>query len=126
MEALICSGSRLTQVEEHAGEDDESEPDAEVGDKVDDGDDNVTDGGKDAEQDVAGGGRTQQQKNHIITRPGSTPAGTMTPPPPAPRPHLSRLLMEEVPRSTLLSTSPVRLSRCQRSDRPCRWENKHT
>lgn len=62
MEALICSGSRLTQVEEHAGEDDESEPHAEVGDKVDDGDDNVTDGGKDAEQDVAGGGRTQQQK----------------------------------------------------------------
>lgn len=40
--------------------------------------------------------------------------------------YLSRLLMEEVPLSTLLSTSPVRLSRCQRRDRPCRWENKHT
>ena len=43
----------LTEVEEHAGEDDESKPDAEVGHKVDDGDDDVTDGGQDAEQDVA-------------------------------------------------------------------------
>lgn len=40
--------------------------------------------------------------------------------------YLSRLLMEEVPLSTLLSTSPVRLSRCQRRDRPCKWANKHT
>lgn len=40
--------------------------------------------------------------------------------------YLSRLLMEEVPLSMLLSTSPVRLSRCQRRDKPCRWENKHT
>lgn len=44
---------RLTEVEDHAGEDNESEPGAEVGDEVDDGDDNVTDGGKDTEQDVA-------------------------------------------------------------------------
>lgn len=40
--------------------------------------------------------------------------------------YLSRLLMEEVPLSTLLSTSPVRLWRCQRSARPCKWANKHT
>lgn len=124
MEALICSGSRLTQVEEHAGEDDESEPDAEVGDKVDDGDDNVTDGGKDAEQDVAGGGRTKQHKKPHHNLPWLYTCRDDDSAPP--RPHLSRLLMEEVPRSTLLSTSPVRLSRCQRSDRPCRWENKHT
>lgn len=44
----------LTDVEDHAGENDESKPDAEVRHEVDDGDDDVTDGGKDAEQDVAG------------------------------------------------------------------------
>lgn len=44
----------LTEVEEHARENNESEPDAEVGDEVDDGDEHVADGGKDAEQEVAG------------------------------------------------------------------------
>lgn len=39
---------------------------------------------------------------------------------------LSRLLMEEVPRSMLLSTSPVLRHRCQRSERECRWEKRRT
>lgn len=43
----------LTEVEDHAGENDEPKPDTEVGDEVDDGNDDVTDGGKDTEQDVA-------------------------------------------------------------------------
>lgn len=52
-----CAASQhtllLTEVEDHAREHNESKPDAEVRDEVDDGDDDVTDGGKDAEQDVA-------------------------------------------------------------------------
>lgn len=53
----------LTEVEDHAGENDESKPDTEVWDEVDDGDDDVTDGGKDAEQDVAGSrGETKQSQ----------------------------------------------------------------
>lgn len=39
---------------------------------------------------------------------------------------LSRLLMEEVPRSMLLSTSPVLRPRCQRSERECRWAKRRT
>lgn len=44
----------LTEVEEHAGENNESKPDTEVRDEVDDGDDDIADGGKDAEQNVTG------------------------------------------------------------------------
>ena len=58
---------RLTEVEDHAGEDDESEPGAEVGDEVDDGDDDVTDGGKDTEQDVAKR-RTQSATSWVTCR----------------------------------------------------------
>lgn len=50
---------RLTEVEDHAGKNDESKPDIEVGDKVDDGNDDVTDGGEDTEQDVA-----EDKNNH--------------------------------------------------------------
>lgn len=39
---------------------------------------------------------------------------------------LSRLLMEAVPRSMLLSTSPVLRPRCQRRERECRWEKSRT
>lgn len=39
---------------------------------------------------------------------------------------LSRLLMEAVPRSMLLSTSPVLRPRCQRRERECRWEKRRT
>lgn len=55
----------LTEVEDHAGENDESKPDAEVGDEVDDGDDDVTDGGKDTEQDVAA---DRNQHRLLLTR----------------------------------------------------------
>ena len=51
----------LTEVKNHAGENDESKPDAEVGDKVDDGDDDITDGREDAEQDVA-----EDKHNHRL------------------------------------------------------------
>lgn len=44
----------LTEVEDHACENNESKPDTEVWDKVDDGDDDIADGGKDAEQNVTG------------------------------------------------------------------------
>lgn len=43
----------LTEVEGHADQNNESEPNAEIGAEVNDGDDDVTDGGEDAEQDVA-------------------------------------------------------------------------
>lgn len=117
----------LTEVEDHAGENYESKPDTEVRDKVDDGDDDVTDGGQDAEQDVA---RDANNDRSMFVVPSKIRLGSWSHVRPK-RLHrsaayLSRLLMEEVPRSTLLSTSPVRLSRCQRRDRPCRWENKHT
>lgn len=58
---MIKDTLTLTEVEDHAGENDEPKPDAEVRDEVDDGDDDVTDGGKDAEQDVAGGGEKKTQ-----------------------------------------------------------------
>lgn len=51
----------LTEVEDHAGEHNESKPHIEVGHEVDDGDDDVTDGGKDAEQDVA-----KDKNNHKL------------------------------------------------------------
>lgn len=57
MESLLVQNANtllLTEVEDHAREHNESKPDAEVRDEVDDGDDDVTDGGKDAEQNVAG------------------------------------------------------------------------
>lgn len=44
----------LTEVEDHACENNESKPDTEVWDEVDDGDDDIADGGKDAEQNVTG------------------------------------------------------------------------
>lgn len=48
------SRTPLTQVEAHAHKDDESKPRAEHGGEVHDADDDVRDGGDDAEDDVAG------------------------------------------------------------------------
>lgn len=45
----------LTEVEGHANEDYEAKPGIEIGYKIDNGDDNVSDGGEDAEHDVAVG-----------------------------------------------------------------------
>lgn len=47
----VCT---LTEVEEHADEDDEAKPGIEVGDEVDNGDDDVRDSREDAEGDIAG------------------------------------------------------------------------
>lgn len=48
----------LTEVERHADEDNQAEPGVEVGDKVDNWNDDVSDGWEDAEHNVtAGGGR---------------------------------------------------------------------
>lgn len=47
---------RLTEVKRHADEDDEAEPGVEVGDEVDDGDDDVRNGGEDAEHNIAAEG----------------------------------------------------------------------
>lgn len=45
----------LTEIEGHANEDYEAKPGIEIGYKIDNGDDNVSDGGEDAEYDVAVG-----------------------------------------------------------------------
>lgn len=69
----------LTEVEDHACENNESKPNAEVWDKVDDGDDDVTDGGKDAEQNVTGRQRrllsqiTWLQTAMVVVRPPVLP-----------------------------------------------------
>lgn len=112
----------LTEVQGHADEDDETEPGIEVCDEVDDGDNNISNGWEDAEHYVAVGKKGIQWLHpapiHIynIYNPASHPGS----------PHLSRLLMEEVPRSMLLRTSPVLRPRCQRRDRECRWANRRT
>lgn len=57
-------GRRLTEVERHADEHDEAEPGVEVGDEVDDGDDDVGDRGEDAEHDVAAERENYVKKNN--------------------------------------------------------------
>lgn len=47
----------LTEIQAHADEDDEAEPGVEVGDEVDDRNDNICDGWEDAEHNVAAGGQ---------------------------------------------------------------------
>lgn len=47
----------LTEVQSHADEDDQAEPGVEVCDEVDDGNDDISNGRKDAEHNVAGGGK---------------------------------------------------------------------
>lgn len=47
-----CVSWILTEVEGHANEDDEAEPGVKIGDEIDDGNNDVSDGGKDAEYDV--------------------------------------------------------------------------
>lgn len=48
-----CWGSPLTQIHGHADEDDKAEPGVEICAEVDDGDDDISDGWKDAEHYVA-------------------------------------------------------------------------
>lgn len=49
-------GRGLTEVQRHADEDDQAEPGVEVGDEVDNRNDDVGDGWEDAEHNVAAGG----------------------------------------------------------------------
>lgn len=58
----------LTEVEDHAGEDNEPKPDTEVGGEVDDGDDDVADGGEDAEQDVARRRRQRRECDRMTVK----------------------------------------------------------
>lgn len=66
----------LTEVEDHARENNESKPDAEVRGEVDDGDDDITDGGKDAEQNVAG------RQRHLLSQVTWPPTATVVVRPP--------------------------------------------
>lgn len=80
---FACAESKhtllLTEVEDHARENNESKPDVEVRDEVDDGDDDVTDGGEDAEQNVTGRQRrllsqvTWRQTATVAVRPPVLP-----------------------------------------------------
>lgn len=45
---------KLTEVQSHADENYQAKPGVEVGDEVNDGNDNISDGGEDAEHDVTG------------------------------------------------------------------------
>lgn len=110
----------LTQVEAHTHEDDEAKPGTEDRGEVNDADDNVCNGGDDAEDNVAVG---REGGWRISLAQWGCPA---TPQPLWARSDLSRLLMLLVPRSTLRRTSPVRRPRCQRRDSPCRWAKSCT
>lgn len=55
----------LTQVQSHADKDDQAEPGVEVCDEVDDGNDDISDGRKDAEHDVAAGGKTVESNGMV-------------------------------------------------------------
>lgn len=57
----------LTEVQAHADKNYEAEPGVEIGDEVDDGNDNVGHGGDDAEHDVAVG--DTKGIREFITRP---------------------------------------------------------
>lgn len=48
----IGSDGKLTEVQGHADKNNQAEPGVEVGDEVNDGNDNVSDGGEDAEHNV--------------------------------------------------------------------------
>lgn len=56
----------LTEVQRHADEDDQAEPGVEVGDEVDDGNDDVGDGWEDAEHDVAVGGGRKKKRYSLV------------------------------------------------------------
>lgn len=118
--ALLHPDPSLTQVEAHTHEDDEAKPGTENRGEVNDTDDNVRNGGDDAEDDVAGG----QEGGWRISLARWGCLATRRPP--QARSDLSRLLMLLVPRSTLRRTSPVRRPRCQRRDSPCRWAKSWT
>lgn len=106
----------LTEVEGHADEDNQAEPSIEIGDEVNDGDDDVGNSWDDAEHDVA-----VDKYKHFSQFPISVVSSIDSA-----ASHLSKLLMEEVPRSMLRSTSPVLRPRCQRRERACRWPNSRT
>lgn len=55
---------KLTEVQAHADENYQAKPGVEVGDEVNDGNDNISDGGEDAEHDVTG----RQRRSSIMVR----------------------------------------------------------
>lgn len=109
----------LTQVQAHTHEDDEAKPSAEDRGEVNYTDDNIRNGGDNAEDDVAGG---WEGRWGIST----AQWGCLASPTHHGHTDLSRLSMLLVPRSTLRRTSPVRRPRCQRRDSPCRWAKSRT
>lgn len=174
----ISLDRKLTEVQAHADENYQAKPGVEVGDKVNDGNGNISDGGEDAEHYVTGRQRRSNRSNSlsssIIMRSvqendviqikewwykmlgvagpvyqlsALEPTLAMTNsyllqdfaifflwnenhtvivPNHLFPPDLSKLLMEEVPRSMLRSTSPVLRPRCQRRESECRWEKRRT
>lgn len=56
---------KLTEVQAHADENDQAKPGVEVGDEVNDGNDNISDGGEDAEHDVTGRQRQSNRSNSL-------------------------------------------------------------
>lgn len=63
---------KLTEVQAHADEDYQAKPGVEVGDEVNDGNDNISDGGEDAEHYVTGrkrwGNRSNSLSSSIMVR----------------------------------------------------------
>lgn len=55
----------LTEVQAHADENDQAKPGVEVGDEVNDGNDNISDGGEDAEDYVTGWQRQSNRSNSL-------------------------------------------------------------
>lgn len=56
---------KLTEVQAHADEDYQAKPGVEVGDEVNDGNDNISNGGEDAEHDVTGRQRQSNRSNSL-------------------------------------------------------------
>lgn len=56
---------KLTEVQSHADENYQAKPGVEVGDEVNDGNDNISDGGEDAEHDVTGRQGQRSRSNSL-------------------------------------------------------------
>lgn len=56
---------KLTEVHAHTDENDQAKPGVEVGDEVNDGNDNISDGGEDAEDYITGRQRRSNRSNSL-------------------------------------------------------------